>query len=101
MLNDPLWGIMGPNVGTFGHLGAGGAMAFADPSHELGVGATLGFLRPSFGRRSPTSWNDGDARTLHLFEVLYACLGQPFSYDRLASGPILPIMTRRHSRARL
>jgi CubicO group peptidase (beta-lactamase class C family) len=36
MLNSPPHRPMGPHMATFGHSGAGGAQAFADPEAELG-----------------------------------------------------------------
>ena len=51
----------GPTVETFGHLGAGGQIGFADPVR----GISVGFLR-----------NDGDdwQASTALVEALYACL---------------------------
>jgi len=51
----------GPTPGSFGHLGAGGPVGFADPQH----GVAVGFLRSHL--------HDWSAST-DLIDALYACL---------------------------
>jgi CubicO group peptidase (beta-lactamase class C family) len=52
--------------GSFGHGGAGGSMAFADPDASLGFGYVMNQLRFDL---------DGDPRALGLAEAVYSCLG--------------------------
>lgn len=51
----------GPSAEAFGHLGAGGQAAFADPAHHVSVG---------FVRNHHSDWSVSTA----LVEALYACL---------------------------
>ena len=51
----------GPNPGTFGHLGAGGQIGFADPEQRVAIG---------FLRNHGSDW----AASTALVEALYACL---------------------------
>lgn len=82
MLNDPLIGIQGPNLGAFGHSGAGGSVGFADPLHGLGFG---------YAMTQMTEGLNGDPRSLRLIEAVYGCLGQPMRYQRDKDG--LPMQT--------
>ena len=41
--NNPGWIGMGPNMNAFGHHGSGGALAFADPEHNLAFAAQSNF----------------------------------------------------------
>jgi CubicO group peptidase (beta-lactamase class C family) len=73
MLNDPLIGIQGPNLGAFGHSGAGGSIGFADPSTGLGFGYAMAKMSAGL---------NGDPRSLRLIEALYGCMGQEMRYVR-------------------
>jgi len=77
MLNDPLVGLQGPNLGSFGHAGMGGSMGFADPLHGLGFGYAMSRMSPHL---------NGDPRSLRLIESLYTCLGQPIRYPQDKDG---------------
>ena len=54
----------GPNPGSFGHFGTGGALGFADPLARVGFGYVMNAVRPRW--QSP--------RNRALVEALYACL---------------------------
>lgn len=64
MLNT--FGNFGPNPGTFGHGGAGGSLAFADPENRVSYAYTMN----KFGG----STTGGDVRNLRLVEAVYAAL---------------------------
>merc|ERR1712183_274770 len=84
MLNDPLVGFYGPNAGAFGHAGAGGSVGWADPVHGLGFGYTMTKMG---------EFLNGDPRTALISEALYACLGQPFRFQRGEDGmPVQSLM---------
>ena len=53
----------GPN--SFGHPGAGGALAFADPDAQLGFSYVMNAMQFNF---------EGDPRSMALVEAAYACL---------------------------
>jgi CubicO group peptidase (beta-lactamase class C family) len=55
----------GPNPRTFGHPGAGGSIAFADPDAQLGFAYTMNQMQTGLG---------GDARGFALIGALYAAL---------------------------
>ena len=54
----------GPNSGSFGHFGTGGALGFADPQACVGFGYVMNAVRPRW--QSP--------RNRALIGALYACL---------------------------
>lgn len=54
----------GPNPGSFGHFGTGGALGFADPQAGVGFGYVMNAVRPRW--QSP--------RNQSLVDALYACL---------------------------
>ena len=54
----------GPNSGSFGHFGTGGAVGFADPEAGVGFGYVMNAVRPRW--RSP--------RNQALIDALYTCL---------------------------
>lgn len=54
----------GPNPGSFGHFGTGGALGFADPSAGIGFGYVMNAVRPRW--QSP--------RNQALMSALYTCL---------------------------
>jgi CubicO group peptidase (beta-lactamase class C family) len=54
----------GPNPGSFGHFGTGGALGFADPQAGVGFGYVMNAVRPRW--QSP--------RNRSLRDALYACL---------------------------
>jgi CubicO group peptidase (beta-lactamase class C family) len=54
----------GPNPGSFGHFGTGGAVGFADPQAGVGFGYVMNAVRPRW--QSP--------RNRALINALYACL---------------------------
>jgi CubicO group peptidase (beta-lactamase class C family) len=54
----------GPNPGSFGHFGTGGALGFADPHARVGFGYVMNAVRPRW--QSP--------RNGALIDALYACL---------------------------
>jgi len=56
----------GPNPSAFGHPGAGGSLAFADPVHRLGFAYVMNQMEPGAMPRE---------RTLRLVRALYADLG--------------------------
>lgn len=64
MLNTA--GNFGPNPGTFGHGGAGGSLAFADPENRV----SYAYAMNKFGG----STTGGDVRNLRLVEAVYAAL---------------------------
>jgi CubicO group peptidase (beta-lactamase class C family) len=52
-IRDGIHGPMGPRITAFGHSGAGGSIAFADPEAGLAVAVTLNkmvFVMPSKSR---------------------------------------------------
>lgn len=55
----------GPGAGAFGHPGAGGALAFADPEQELGFAYVMNQLGP---------YVLIDPRPRHLIDAVYGCL---------------------------
>lgn len=55
---------LGPNAGSFGHFGTGGALGFADPNARVGFGYVMNAVRPRW--QSP--------RNRALVDALYACL---------------------------
>jgi CubicO group peptidase (beta-lactamase class C family) len=54
----------GPNPGSFGHFGTGGALGFADPEARVGFGYVMNAVRPRW--QSP--------RNRALVDALYDCL---------------------------
>ncbi|MEU7487353.1 serine hydrolase domain-containing protein [Streptomyces sp. NPDC042319] len=62
MLNS--YGYFGPNRDSFGHGGAGGSLAFADPENRLSYAYTM--------NRFGGSTTGGDTRNLQLVEAVYA-----------------------------
>ena len=54
----------GPNPGSFGHFGTGGALGFADPSARLAFGYVMNAVRPR--------WQNDRNRA--LVDAVYACL---------------------------
>jgi CubicO group peptidase (beta-lactamase class C family) len=54
----------GPNAGSFGHYGTGGALGFADPSAGLAFGYVMNSVRPR--------WQN--ARNQALIDALYTCV---------------------------
>jgi CubicO group peptidase (beta-lactamase class C family) len=46
--------VYGPRRTAFGHSGAGGSTAFADPETGLGMAVTINKMRPSFQAEGPT-----------------------------------------------
>jgi len=54
----------GPNPGSFGHFGTGGALGFGDPQARVGFGYVMNAVRPRW--QSP--------RNRALIDALYACL---------------------------
>lgn len=54
----------GPNPGSFGHFGTGGAVGFADPSASLGFGYVMNAVKPR--------WQN--PRNRALVDALYTCL---------------------------
>jgi CubicO group peptidase (beta-lactamase class C family) len=54
----------GPNTGSFGHFGTGGALGFADPQACVGFGYVMNSVRPRW--QSP--------RNRALIDALYTCL---------------------------
>jgi CubicO group peptidase (beta-lactamase class C family) len=54
----------GPNPGSFGHFGTGGAVGFADPDAHLAVGYVMNAVRPR--------WQNDRNRA--LVDAVYACL---------------------------
>ncbi len=53
---------------AFGHAGAGGSLAFADPAARLGFGYVMNDLR--------FDMKEGDPRSSELVKAAYACLGR-------------------------
>jgi CubicO group peptidase (beta-lactamase class C family) len=53
---------------AFGHAGAGGSLAFADPDARLGFGYVMNDLRFDV--------TEGDPRSSELVKAAYACLGR-------------------------
>ncbi|MDA0978540.1 MAG: serine hydrolase [Proteobacteria bacterium] len=53
----------GPSETAFGHSGAGGSMAFADPEKRVAFGFVMNQMHP-----------DGNGRTRRLIDTLYQCL---------------------------
>jgi CubicO group peptidase (beta-lactamase class C family) len=53
---------------AFGHAGAGGSLAFADPDARLGFGYVMNELR--------FDANEGDPRSEELVRAVYECLGR-------------------------
>ena len=64
MLTQPMIPF-GPNPRSFGHPGAGGSIAFADPDAQLGFAYTMNQMQVGLG---------GDARGFALIGALYAAL---------------------------
>jgi CubicO group peptidase (beta-lactamase class C family) len=64
MLTQPMVPL-GPNPRSFGHPGAGGSIAFADPDAQLGFAYTMNQMQTGLG---------GDARGFALIGALYAAL---------------------------
>jgi len=64
MLTQPMIPF-GPNPGSFGHPGAGGSIAFADPSRELGFGYVMNQMQMGLA---------GGAHGFSLVAALYECL---------------------------
>ncbi len=56
----------GPSLSAFGHPGAGGSLAFADPEHGLGFAYVMNQMEPGAMPRE---------RTLRLVRALYSGLG--------------------------
>jgi CubicO group peptidase (beta-lactamase class C family) len=54
----------GPNEGSFGHFGTGGAVGFADPEARVAFGYVMNAVRPRW--QSP--YNQA------LIDALYSCL---------------------------
>jgi CubicO group peptidase (beta-lactamase class C family) len=54
----------GPNPGSFGHFGTGGALGFADPEARVGFGYVMNAVRPR--------WQS--SRNRALIDALYSCL---------------------------
>jgi CubicO group peptidase (beta-lactamase class C family) len=54
--------IFGPSLSAFGHAGAGGSFAFADPEHRLAFAYTMNQMEPGV---LP------NAKSLRLIEALY------------------------------
>lgn len=59
-------GTFGPSLSAFGHPGAGGSLAFADPEHRLGFAYVMNQMEPGAMPRE---------RTLRLVRALYSELG--------------------------
>ena len=59
--------MLGPNVGAgaFGHPGAGGSLAFADPEAGIAFGYVMNQMKLG---------TTGDERSQSLIEAAYACL---------------------------
>lgn len=55
----------GPNNGAFGHSGAGGSLAFADPQAKIGFAYVMNQMHSN---------SEEDTRVTSLVEALYACL---------------------------
>jgi CubicO group peptidase (beta-lactamase class C family) len=64
MLTQPMIPF-GPNPRSFGHPGAGGSIAFADPDAQLGFAYTMNQMQTGLG---------GDARGFALIGALYSAL---------------------------
>ena len=56
----------GPNLSAYGHPGAGGSLAFADPTHGIGFAYVMNQMEPGAMPRE---------RTLRLVRALYSGLG--------------------------
>jgi CubicO group peptidase (beta-lactamase class C family) len=56
--------LLGPNIGAFGHFGAGGALGFCDPDADLAFGYVMNDLGPR--------WQN--PRNRALIDAVYACL---------------------------
>jgi CubicO group peptidase (beta-lactamase class C family) len=54
----------GPNAGSFGHYGSGGALGFADPKAGVGFGYVMNAVKPR--------WQS--SRNRRLIDALYSCL---------------------------
>ena len=54
----------GPNPGSFGHFGTGGALGFADPKPALSFGYVMNAVKPR--------WQN--SRNRALIDALYSCL---------------------------
>jgi len=54
----------GPNAGSYGHFGTGGALGFADPAAEVAFGYVMNRVKPR--------WQN--ARNRALVDALYGCL---------------------------
>jgi CubicO group peptidase (beta-lactamase class C family) len=63
VLNTPP--IFGPDVASFGHSGAGGSFAFADPTRKLGVGYAMNQMGSNL---------QGDPRAVSLVKSVYECI---------------------------
>ncbi|MBI5503557.1 MAG: beta-lactamase family protein [Deltaproteobacteria bacterium] len=65
MLSHPA-AMLGPNQGAFGHPGAGGSLAFADPKARVGFGYVMNRMGPYILL---------DPRAKALIEAVYDCIG--------------------------
>jgi CubicO group peptidase (beta-lactamase class C family) len=68
LLSAPPFHDYGPSPVAFGHAGAGGANAFADPAHQLSFAFLPVRLFPSGG---------AGLRGPRLIAAVYECLGAP------------------------
>ena len=57
---------LGPNANSFGHPGAGGSIAYADPDEKLGFGYTMNQMQMGLG---------GGSHGFALIAALHECLG--------------------------
>jgi CubicO group peptidase (beta-lactamase class C family) len=60
------WEPLGPNPGAFGHGGAGGSRAVADPEHRLSLGYVMNWMHQGLWLADP--------RPRRLLQAAYACL---------------------------
>ena len=54
----------GPNAGSFGHFGSGGALGFADPGAGIAFGYVMNAVKPR--------WQN--ERNRALVDALYSCV---------------------------
>ncbi|MBQ4811399.1 beta-lactamase family protein [Pseudoalteromonas luteoviolacea] len=70
MLNSPPFCDMGPNQESFGHMGMGGSIGFADPKAQL----SFAFVSEHFHQPHKNDPSIGGRRMQNLIKACYQCL---------------------------